>query len=276
MVQTAKAPKTPKPGSLASKADRHRCYEEAVQCVESEIDFVEANYKRIRGKRASVLREDFCGTANTSCEWIRRRKTNKAVGVDLDEEVLGWGQENNVGGLNRHQQDRIELVREDVRSVGRNADVVLAMNFSYQIFKDRQGLCDYFRSVLATLNDNGILFIDAFGGYESYRAIKEKTKHKEFAYTWDQHEYDPITNEMLCYIHFSFKDGSKLKRAFSYEWRMYTLPELREILVDAGFKNVTVYWEGTDEETGEGNGEYLPATEGSDDPAWICYISAEK
>ena len=43
-----------------------------------------------------------------------------------------------------------------------------------------------------------------------------------------------------------------------------------------GYKNVIVYWEGTDEESVEGNGEYLPATEGDDDPAWIIYVSAEK
>ena len=223
-----------------------------------------------------MLREDFCGTANTSCEWLRRRKTNRAIAVDLDAEVLEWGRLNNLGKLSDRQRSRLELVREDVRTANRGADIVLAMNFSYQMFKTRHGLRDYFKSVRAALHDNGILFIDAFGGYESYRAVKEKTKYKKFTYIWDQHEYDPVTNNMLCYMHFTFKDGSKLRRAFGYQWRMYTLPELREILEEAGFKNVTVYWEGADEATGEGNGEYLPATEGTDDPAWICYLSGEK
>ena len=121
-----------------------------------------------------------------------------------------------------------------------------------------------------------MLFIDAFGGHESYRETKEKTRYKNFTYYWHQAKYDPITGYMLCYIHFKFKDGSWLKRAFSYEWRLYTLPELQEILYEAGFKNVIVYWEGTDEESGEGNGEYSPAEHGEDDPAWIVYLSAEK
>ena len=58
-----------------------------------------------------------------------------------------------------------------------------------------------------------------------------------------------------CNIHFKFPDGSKIKRAFSYTWRLWTAPELRDMLLDAGFRNVTVYWEGEDD-NGEGNGEF--------------------
>jgi len=32
-----------------------------------------------------------------------------------------------------------------------------------------------------------------------------------------------------------------LDRAFSYYWRMWTLPELQELLQEAGFVKVTVY-----------------------------------
>ena len=83
----------------AELADRHVLYEAAVQCVEAEIDFVDAEFKRLRGRRAQVLREDFCGTANTSCEWVRRRRDNIAVGVDIDADVLAWGREHHVAGL---------------------------------------------------------------------------------------------------------------------------------------------------------------------------------
>jgi hypothetical protein len=49
--------------------------------------------------------------------------------------------------------------------------------------------------------------------------------------------------------------------------------ELRELLSEAGFANVVVYWEGEDED-GEGNGEYEPTLEGAADPAFISYIVA--
>ena len=61
------------------------------QCVESEIDFVDSTFKKLGKRHAKSLREDFCGTTNTSCEWIKRRKTNTALSIDLDEEVLEWG-----------------------------------------------------------------------------------------------------------------------------------------------------------------------------------------
>ena len=267
----------PRQGTIAYTADKYVCYEEAVQCVESEIDFVDDTYQTIRGRRARYLREDFCGTGNTSCEWVRRRKSNIAFGLDLDQNVLDWGLENKVGQLSAGQQSRISLLRQDVMATDCDpADVILAMNFSYQLFKSRDRLRDYFRKARAGLRDDGILFIDCYGGHESYREIEEKTKHGHFTYYWQQKKYNPITGDMLCHIHFRFKDKSWLRKAFTYDWRMWTLPELQEILTEAGFSRVQVYWEGTDEETGEGNGEYFPTNEGEDDPSWIVYIVSEK
>ncbi len=78
-------------GSMSSNADRHALYEIAVQNVEQEYDFVNTTYRKIKGYNAHSLREDFCGSANMSCEWVRNRKKNTAIGVDLDSEVLAWG-----------------------------------------------------------------------------------------------------------------------------------------------------------------------------------------
>ena len=51
---------------------------------------------------------------------------------------------------------------------------------------------------------------------------------------------------MVNHIHFEFTNGSRLKRAFTYEWRLWTLPEIRELLGEAGFSRSTVYWEDRD------------------------------
>ncbi|MDH3638644.1 MAG: class I SAM-dependent methyltransferase [Gammaproteobacteria bacterium] len=264
-------------GSMASRADRHDLYQRSVQCVEAECDMIDETFRKIRKRSAKLLREDFCGTANTSCEWVRRRKSNRAVGVDLDSEVMAWGQKHNIGKLKGSAAQRIQLIQDDVLKVRTEpVDVVLAMNFSYQLLQQRKVLRQYFSRVREALVNDGVFFLDAYGGYESYRVIKERTKHKGFTFIWDQAKFNPITHEMTCYIHFAFPDGSKMKRAFSYEWRMCTLPEIRELLVEAGFSKVTVYWEQTDEETGEGNGVYLPAEQGDPDPSWVCYLAAEK
>ena len=80
---------------------------------------------------------------------------------------------------------------------------------------------------------------------------------------------------MTSHIHFTFPDDSRMDKAFSYTWRLWTLPEVQDLLLEAGFKRVTVYWQGFDED-GEADGIFEPATEGDADAGWICYLSAEK
>lgn len=263
--------------TMAQRADRHALYEEAVQDPPSEYRFISKTFRKLRGRRAERMREDFCGTATMSCEWVRRHGSNSAIGVDLDPEVLAWGREHNLARLEPAARMRVTLMQEDVRHVRTPpVDVVLAMNFSFQLFTERSMLRDYFRSVRDALVDDGVMFLDLYGGYEAFQELKEKRKCKGFTYIWEQARYNPISGDMRCHIHFEFPDGSRMKKAFSYDWRLWTLPEIRELLDEAGFSRVTVYWEGVDKRTGEGNGRYRPATRGDADPGWIVFISAEK
>ena len=270
-----KTQKTRKPRK-ADTADKYVLYEQSVQSTDFEYEFIDSNFTRLRGRTAKLLREDFCGTAQMCCEWVRGRPDNQAIGVDFDPEVLEWSRNNHIAALKSEQKARVTLMQEDVRKVHTDpVDIVLAMNFSWQIFEQREVLRSYFASVRDSLVDDGVLFIDSFGGYEAFQEIEEKTKHKGFTYVWEQASYDPITGHMVCHIHFNFNDGSKIKKAFTYEWRLYGLPEIREILLDAGFSNVTFYWQGWDEDE-EPDGNFVPATSGDADPGWICMISAEK
>jgi cyclopropane fatty-acyl-phospholipid synthase-like methyltransferase len=259
----------------ADVADKHVLYEQAVQCVEAEIDFIEKTFETIRKRPARQLREDFCGTTNTSCEWVRRHQDNTAWCVDIDQEVLEWGRKNNIAKLSAAQAERIHILNEDVMQVQcAPVDVVLAMNFSYWLFKTRQSMGEYFRKVWQGLHQDGVFFLDAFGGFEAFQELEESTKYKGFTYIWDQANYDPVTGDARMHIHFRFPDGSRLDKAFSYDWRLWTLPEITEVLQEAGFKP-TVYWEGEDK-NGEGNGIFKPVTRGEADAGWIAYIVAEK
>ena len=272
-IPETSAPRQP---TMAEQADRHELYEEAVQCVEEECRFINKTYRKIRGKYPLSFREDFCGTASAACRWVSEHPERSAIGVDLDPEVLAWGRENRLGRLDPEQQQRVRLIEANVLEVEtEQVDVVGAFNFSYFIFQQREVMLSYFRKIHATLKDDGVFFLDAFGGYEAFEEMKEKTKHKKFTYIWHQKHYRPVTGEMECHIHFKFPDGSKIKRAFSYTWRLWTLPEIREMLSEVGFKNPTVYWEGTDKD-GEGNGVFTPDEAGEADAGWIAYIVAEK
>lgn len=265
---------------MAARMDRHDLYQKSVQGVEAEIDFIEETFQSLRGRKPTLIREDFCGTANSSCEFVKRRRTNHAIGVDLDQPTLDWGYENNVMSLPPSARDRVRLVNADVREVSKErVDAVLAMNFSYYIFMQRSMMIEYFRSVRESLAEGGLFFMDAYGGYEAYKECREKRKiDKNFTYIWEQAKYSPITGIMDCFIHFHFSDGSKMNRAFSYTWRLWTIPEIREMLAEAGFARSTVYWEGEDEDedSDEGNGIFEPDEEGTADPSWVCYIVAEK
>lgn len=262
--------------NMAEEADIHDLYEKAVQNVEHEVEFLQATFESIRGRKAYRLREDFCGTASASCQWVRQGKQFQAIGVDIDPAVLDWGRRHRLSRLPATDQARVQLLESDVMTVGTApVDMLIAFNFSYFTFKTRDLLLDYFRQAYAALLDDGLFVIDLFGGPEAQEETKEKTKHKGFTYIWHQAEFHPVTNYIRCHIHFKFRDGSKIKKAFTYEWRLWSAPELREVLLEAGFSKATVYWEGEDED-GEGNGVFTADEKGEADLAWIAYIVAEK
>ena len=261
----------------AERADRYVLYQKSVQDADWEIDFMAGLYKGLRGRTPKRLREDFCGTGLFSCAWVKSAPDREAVGVDLDPEVLAWRRANNLPKLRPAALRRLELVQADVMDVkAQPADIVCAFNFSYWIFKERATLKQYFANVRAGLKADGIFMLDAFGGYEAGKVMKEREDMGHFTYIWDQAEYDPVTGSITCHIHYAFPDGSRLRQAFSYHWRLWTLPELQEILAEAGFRNIRVWWQGTDPKTGEGSDEYTPVEHGDPDPSWIAYIVAEK
>ena len=51
---------------------------------------------------------------------------------------------------------------------------------------------------------------------------------------------------------------------------------MRELLEEAGFGRIDIYWEQTDDETGEGNGEYVLTKNTESQPGWIAFIVASR
>ena len=194
---------------IADQADRHYLYQESVQDTEAEIDFVEETWRELRNRPAELLREDFCGTAITACEWVRRDPQHYAIGIDWDAEVLEWGRINNLEQLDDEQFNRINLLQENVLDAQtESADIALAMNFSYFLFLERQDLRKYFRAVHASLVEDGIFFLDAYGGYDAPKVIEEERECDGFTYIWEQASFNPIDSRMTCHIHFEFPDAN--------------------------------------------------------------------
>ncbi len=279
-----------KPTSASKRAkpierDRHELYELSVQDPPSEVKFVGQTFKKLRGRPALSMREDFAGTSVFSLEWVRSHKERTAIAVDLDRPTLDWGLEKRIRPAGEDIERRITLRCANVLDVQPpKVDVAVGFNFSYWCFDTRPAILEYFRAARAGLVDDGMLVLDAYGGTEvpqpeiTRRKVQDETGRvnggKVFTYVWEQIDYNPIDARMNCAIHFEFGDGTRMNRAFSYSWRVWTLAEIHELLLEAGFARVQVWAEREDEE-GEGTGRFYPARTLNNDGVWWVYITAE-
>lgn len=262
----------------AKTADKYRLYQQAVQSAEQDIDFLVETYRSIRNKEPNHFREDFCGTCLLSSYWVRLGKNCTAEAYDIDPEPLSWGAENNLKPLGKTGA-RVSQYEEDARSGSRKApDVRCAQNFSYWIFKTRTEMLEYFRMVFEDLKDDGIFVVDLHGGPESHQELEEETEMDDlsFTYVWDQDSINPISGEARLHIHFRFPDGTEMTDAFTYDWRLWSIPELKDIFFDAGFSQIDCYWEGTDEDGESGNGEFIVSSEGEACLSYVAYLVAQK
>lgn len=273
----------------AAEAERHDLYQLSVQDPPSEVEFVGSAFETIRGREALTLREDFCGTAVFSLAWLASDDRRTAIGVDLDRPTLDWGVEHRLRPAcardGKDYEARLTLRNANVlQPEPPRVDVAVAFNFSYWCFWTRDELRAYFEATRAGLVDDGVLVLDCFGGTEvPMPDLNERTVEDEdgvvndgepFTYAWEQYDYNPTTARMDCVIHFAFEDGSRLDEAFRYEWRIWTLPELRELLLEAGFSAVR-FWAEIEDEDGDGTGRYEQVEDLDNEGVWWVYISAE-
>lgn len=259
----------------APEIDKYDLYTRAVQDPADDARFFLETFIELRGRVPRVLREDFCGTFRLACEWVKLTDYFEAYGLDLDDAPLAYGRRNYLPELDASQQRRLHIRKQNVLAVDvPPADLIAAMNFSFYLFHDRATLKRYFANTLKTLKPDGVFLIDCFGGSETQGAVVDETDHPGFTYLWDQTDFDPVSHRAKFRIHFRLKDGRRLDNAFAYDWRMWSIPELRELLSEVGFKSTVVYWEGTEGE--EGNGEFRRVESGEACEGWTAYIAAEK
>jgi cyclopropane fatty-acyl-phospholipid synthase-like methyltransferase len=162
-------------------------------------------------------------------------------------------------------------------------DLLIAFNYSYSVFKSRAQLRDYFRVARQSLRPDGIFVVDAFGGTDATVELEEDRKVEgfvapdgrrvpSFTYLWEQVRFNPVNHDILCRIHFEFRDGTRMKNAFRYDWRFWTLPELQEIMCEAGFRSAEVYIEGWDHDADESNGIFRRRSQVEEMAGWVGYV----
>lgn len=240
--------------------NKHDLYE---LCVQSPKDLVPL-LRAIHGHAPKVLGEDFAGTAAVSHLWVQREGCS-AIAVDFDEETL----------RRRGEHQRIVKHLRDVREVSEPCDLLFVGNFSIGYLHTRAELIAYLKHARERLNaSNGVFVCDTYGGESAYTIGGVHRAHpmpggKLCRYTWEQHAADPTTGMVTNLIHFRVERAGviefELEDAFVYEWRLWSIPELRDAMEDAGFSQTLVYTKLADAVDDEGNAYVMPVEDAEEE-----------
>ena len=251
--------------------DKHDLYE---LCVQSPKDLVPL-LRAVHGGEPITLGEDFSGTAALSHLWVECDEC-KAIAVDLDHESLH----------KRGEHDRIVKRERDVFEADDACDVLFVGNFSIGYLHTREELVGYLKHVRSRIAEGGVFICDTYGGDTAYTLGGVHRAHpmpggKLCRYTWEQHEADPMTGMVTNLIHFRVERAGviefELEDAFVYEWRLWSIPELRDAMADAGFSKTLVYTKLADALDADGNAYVLPVDDGQEEleESYIVLVSAK-
>lgn len=251
--------------------DKHDLYE---LCVQSPKDLVPL-IRAIHGGDPHALGEDFSGSAALSHLWVQRDACT-AVAVDLDDKALGF----------RGPHVRITKHHCDVHEASDQVDVLFVGNFSIGYLHTRAELIAYLRHVRTRLEESrGVFICDTYGGETAYTLGAVHRAHpmpggKLCRYTWEQHEADPTTGMVTNLIHFRIERAGVIEEemfdAFVYEWRLWSITELRDAMIESGFSRTDVYAKLADAVDDEGNAYVTPVEDASEEleDSFIVLVAA--
>jgi len=266
-----RAAKTPAAKTLAAQADKHRLYQLGVQSPHADAALLQKIYRQARGARALHFREDFCAGAATLCAWLQQGGAFSGEGYDIDAEVIDWGRRHNFAPLGA-AAGRARLCVDDARAPSLRApDIRCAFNFSCWIFRERREMLDYFRGAREDLAEGGVFVIDMHGGGEVFSEEEHVTDCGGFDLVFQQTGVRPADHHANLALHFRFPDGSELRNAFRYHWRIWSMPELTDILREAGFADIRIHWCMDEDQC-----RYEITGSGHNDPAWLACLAALK
>lgn len=199
------------------------------QATEAEIDFVEAQLDQDKEKR---ILDVGCGTGRHSLELARRGY--EVVGLDLSPAMLRQAQAKAAA-----QGLAVSFVRGDARHLGYNAAFDVAIMLCEGGFSlmetddmDRQIL----RSVARALRPGGSLIMTAPNA--AHMLAGEEAE--------GEGTFDPVT------LRERFTLENESGETLACTQRYYTAPELKGLLEDAGFENVSFFTVTGEGYTGEG------------------------
>ncbi|MDX2148080.1 MAG: class I SAM-dependent methyltransferase [Planctomycetota bacterium] len=247
-----------------------------------------------RAKRTSIagprtLREDFSGTGALAREWTASDPNARAILVDSDPAPLEWAR----ALLTPDQIRRTQLIQADVMTCQARCDALVASNFPIGYFHERAALLSYLRASRERLRRGGILVCDLYGGPDAWTpgVMKQSLKlgKRRVVYSWHQQSCDPLSGRVHCAMHFEVgpepnagRNSSKrrartLRNAFTYDWRLWSIPEAQDAMLEAGFRAVDIYDELGGAIDQDGNLHVRPVRAGEPlGSAFVVYLVGRK
>lgn len=239
--------------------DPLECYELCVQSPRHVAAFL----RGLHGNLPATLYEDFCGTAAVSRRWVQDARRlgvpGDAVATDLDTSTVARARDQaREDGI----ADAVMVRLGDALASPREAeaaDLTFVGNFSIGYIHDRRTLIQYLSRCKARLDlaqggfgsgGHGAFVCDLYGGAGAFRLGGLERRHpgrgrEIIRYTWVHEMADPMTAMVRNSISFRVEvDGEVVQewpRAFVYEWRLWSLAELRDAMLEAGFSRVEVF-----------------------------------
>ncbi|MCE7972826.1 MAG: class I SAM-dependent methyltransferase [Leptolyngbya sp. PLA1] len=218
-----------------ARPSKYDLYERCVQSPKASAAYLRA----IHGRSPRVLREDFCGGGALCLAWVATDPLASAIGVDLDSEPLA-----RLSGV-----PRVRAVAANVLDVNTRADLIAATNFPLGYFDRRSDLVEYLRRTRSRLKRGGVFAADMYGGRDSMTLQTTSARFiladgTPVLYEWEHREADPVSARVVNVIHFTLGKGKRAVRlhdAFTYVWRLWSIPELTDAYREAGFAKVEVY-----------------------------------
>lgn len=241
--------------------DKHDCYELCVQSPRHVVSLLRA----IHGNEPIALREDFCGTAAVARRWCEEARARgepaRAWAADFDVECTSRAKElSRVAGIG----DLLTTIAVDLlgdrwmgsASEPTPADVLFVGNFSVGYIQTRDVLVAYLRRCKRHLDlghggfGGGVFVCDTYGGASAFQLGGHERRHPSrgrelIHYVWRHEAADPTTSMVRNSIGFRVElEGeivAEYPRAFVYDWRLWSIAELREAMREAGFVRTAVY-----------------------------------
>lgn len=239
------------------------------------VSLLRAIYRDTTGTTPRILHEDFCGTAAVSRRFVedgaRAGEHWLALATDLDDTALYEAQrllDVTASGLSVCKHDCLSGLPAPVRSsdptpaiapsIAHAADIIWVGNFSIGYAHDRATLMRYLLHCKQRLDagnagfGGGFLACDTYGGKGAFTLGSLERTHtaktgEQIRYLWQHEAADPRTGMVRNSISMRLlQDGeviAEYPRVFVYEWRLWSLAELREAMLEAGFTTIDVYKE---------------------------------